>query len=254
MARSSDIIWQGTSEGLEQTLAIGAAVGRLAEAGDVIALNGELGAGKTQFVRGLADGLGIGRDRVSSPTFVMSQEYDAAEPGGLRLVHIDAYRLDGELDAETIGFDGVDDLGCDALVAVEWAQRVGDALGANVLAVSIEHGESDSRSISMAGGGRWAERSEALVKALDALDALGKPGTLEGTMERGLDSPDEDDSQQAELLKSTPCPICGKGATPAAESFPFCSPRCRQVDLGRWLNESYVISRPIEQSDLEQDD
>lgn len=48
------------------------------------------------------------------------------------------------------------------------------------------------------------------------------------------------------------CPICGKPVAAESEAFPFCTPRCRQIDLGRWLTGDYVISRPIEQSDLEE--
>lgn len=161
-------MWEGHSGELETTLAIGAAVARLARAGDVIALNGELGAGKTQFVRGLADGLGIGRQSVSSPTFVLAQEYDAATPGGLRLVHIDAYRLDGDLDAESIGLDGGEDLGEGAVVAVEWAERLGDVLGNDRLVVAIEHEEADTRRIAVSALGSWAQRESLLIEALNA--------------------------------------------------------------------------------------
>ena len=52
--------------------------------------------------------------------------------------------------------------------------------------------------------------------------------------------------------KQRPCPTCGQSVTPDAGTFPFCSPRCRQIDLGKWLKEEYTISRPIEQSDLEE--
>lgn len=161
-------IWSGQSSSLEQTLAIGAAVARLAQAGDVIALNGELGAGKTQFVRGLADGLGIGRQSVSSPTFVLAQEYDAATPGGLRLVHIDAYRLDGDLDAESIGLDGGEDIGQGAVVAVEWVERLGDVLGKNRLGVTIEHEDENTRRIVIFTQGSWTQREASLIDALNA--------------------------------------------------------------------------------------
>lgn len=160
--------WEGRSDALETTLAIGAAVARLARAGDVIALNGELGAGKTQFVRGLADGLGIGRRAVSSPTFVLSQEYDAAMPGGLRLVHIDAYRLDGDLDAESIGLDGGVDMRQGAVVAVEWAERLGDVLGDDRLLVTIEHEDADTRRMTMSTQGSWIARETLLIDALNA--------------------------------------------------------------------------------------
>lgn len=53
--------------------------------------------------------------------------------------------------------------------------------------------------------------------------------------------------------ETTPCPICGTPAKPQDETYPFCSKRCRKIDLGRWLDERYVISRPIEQSDLDEE-
>lgn len=62
---------------------------------------------------------------------------------------------------------------------------------------------------------------------------------------------DTEKNQGSEQAKHK-CPTCGKRVTAEAKSFPFCSPRCRQIDLGRWLKEEYVISRPIEQSDLEE--
>lgn len=70
------------------------------------------------------------------------------------------------------------------------------------------------------------------------------------------------DAEAAEASKSmskpapkpTPCPICSKDALSTDASYPFCSQRCRNVDLGRWLDGAYLISRPIEQDDLEQDD
>lgn len=227
----SGSIWHGRSKSLDETLAIGAAIARLASAGDVIALSGELGAGKTQFVRGMADGLSIGRMAVSSPTFVLSQEYDAAEEGGLRLVHIDAYRLEGALDGESIGLDGGDDLRKDAVVAIEWADRLPELIGDDCLQVEIEHEGEDSRILAITPRGNWVNRSDVMA---DSLKAFESPISV-----------DE---------KSTPCPICEKDAMPSAQNYPFCSGRCRNVDLGRWLNGSYVISRPIEQADLEQDD
>lgn len=62
----------------------------------------------------------------------------------------------------------------------------------------------------------------------------------------------ENDSRTTEPT-STPCPICKQPSDPDSDSHPFCSPRCRQIDLGRWLDGRYVISRPIEQTDLDED-
>ena len=100
----------------EETSAAGAHLARRLGAGDVVLLYGDLGAGKTAFVRGLAEGLGADAAEVSSPTFTLIQEY----PGRLTLFHVDLYRLEER---------EVDDLGLEELilgggvVAIEWADR-----------------------------------------------------------------------------------------------------------------------------------
>lgn len=60
------------------------------------------------------------------------------------------------------------------------------------------------------------------------------------------------DKSQSQTHKHRPCPICGNNVSPDVQTFPFCTPRCRQIDLGKWLKEEYTISRPIERSDLEE--
>ncbi len=104
--------------GEEETAAAGERLALLVQRGDVVLLYGELGAGKTAFVRGLARGLGIAPEDVTSPTFTLVQEYRG---GRLPLIHVDLYRLDrAELDE--IGLDP--DLANQGVVAVEWAERL----------------------------------------------------------------------------------------------------------------------------------
>lgn len=126
--------------GVAATLRLGRAIGRLARAGDVIALYGELGAGKTVLTKGIAAGAGFRQSRnVTSPSFVLINEY----PGRLTIYHVDAYRLKGLCSAASP--DPACDLGWDELFygdgicIVEWADRVADILPAERLDIVMEH-------------------------------------------------------------------------------------------------------------------
>ena len=103
--------------------------GALDAAGLVIGLIGPLGAGKTAFVKGLAEGLGLDPAQVASPTFVIACEY--ATPGGLRLAHVDCLRVESEAELEAAGF--LDLLVPGVVLAVEWSDRFPDALPADRL-------------------------------------------------------------------------------------------------------------------------
>ena len=136
-------------------------------AGLVIALDGALGAGKTVFVKGLAEGLGIPADQVSSPTFVIAQQYQGAHG---RLNHIDLYRLDDERELDDFGFDEL--LDPPQVAAVEWASRFPGALPNEGLDVSLARpdarvdGVTGERRVSARARGaraaaileRWVER------------------------------------------------------------------------------------------------
>ena len=100
----------------EETTAVGRTFAANLNPGDVLLIEGPLGAGKTAFVRGLADGLGAAPEAVSSPTFTLIQEYDG---GRLRLFHADLYRLTGP-EAEDLGLPETGDGG---VLAVEWPDR-----------------------------------------------------------------------------------------------------------------------------------
>jgi len=159
------------SHSIEHTMAIAAAVARSARPGDLIGLVGELGAGKTQFVRGLAVGLGISPRRVSSPTFVFLQEYpvDEGNPDALVLTHIDAYRLADPNGLQTIGWDGDGrELRRGAVLAVEWADRIEDALGADWLKVTLQHTDN-GRTLTFSPHGTWRDRMTLVRRHLDEL-------------------------------------------------------------------------------------
>ncbi|MFA9478396.1 tRNA (adenosine(37)-N6)-threonylcarbamoyltransferase complex ATPase subunit type 1 TsaE [Phycisphaerales bacterium AB-hyl4] len=172
---------QVESQTLEQTLAVGTIVARRAVAGDIVGLSGELGAGKTQFVRGMAEGMGLDPRVVSSPTFVLVHEYEreAADvpPDALVLVHIDAYRLAGDDAAaglESIGW--ADELFEQAVVAVEWADVLGEHLGDDWLAVRLEHSDP-GRLITLSAHGRWLPRIELLQADLIRAGLCPQPVT-----------------------------------------------------------------------------
>lgn len=121
------------SDSVERTEQIAAALASRLGGGECIALEGDLGAGKTQFVRGLVKGLG-GKGRiVSSPTYVLLNVYDTPR---LRVFHLDAYRVSGAEDFEGIGFEELLDQG--GVVVVEWASRVAELLPSECIRVRID--------------------------------------------------------------------------------------------------------------------
>ena len=132
------------SDSVEQTEAVAAEVARSLAAGECVALYGDLGAGKTQFVRGLVRGLGGDPRAVSSPTFVLLNVY----PGGrLTVYHLDAYRVGGADDFEAIGFSELLEQG--GVVVVEWAERVSSLLPADRIDITIEHIGDERRRLTI---------------------------------------------------------------------------------------------------------
>jgi tRNA threonylcarbamoyladenosine biosynthesis protein TsaE len=109
--------------------------------GEVVLLTGELGAGKTAFVRGLARGLGADADEVASPTFVLLTAY----PGRLTLHHADLYRLRGDGDESELGLEELP--GPQGVLAVEWAERLRDPPWRSALRVRLSHAGEDARLI-----------------------------------------------------------------------------------------------------------
>ena len=134
------MIHRSSSE--DETRAIAAALSATLAPGAVLLLSGDLGAGKTAFVRGLAEGLGIDAGEVTSPTFTLVHEYR----GGRRpLVHVDLYRLDrAELDE--IGLD--QDLAARGVTAVEWAERLSRRIP-DAVSVTITDQGGDRRAIAI---------------------------------------------------------------------------------------------------------
>ncbi|HUX01510.1 MAG: tRNA (adenosine(37)-N6)-threonylcarbamoyltransferase complex ATPase subunit type 1 TsaE [Phycisphaerae bacterium] len=128
----------------EETVALGRRIGRAAEAGDCLALVGELGSGKTHFAKGLAEGLGAAAAReVTSPSFVLCREY---RDGRLPFYHLDAYRLSGARDLEGIGAEEM--LEGDGLAALEWADRAPQILPKDHLQIRFEVTGEQSRRLT----------------------------------------------------------------------------------------------------------
>lgn len=133
------------SDSPADTEALGERLAKRLRPGDVVAFTGTLGMGKTAFTRGLARGLGC-RARVTSPTFTIVNEYD----GDVPLFHFDMYRLGSADELYDIGWDDYLDRG--GVCAVEWSERVADALPEGTITVDIARGETDaSRVITVTG-------------------------------------------------------------------------------------------------------
>jgi len=140
----------------EETAALGKRIGAACAPGTLLALVGDLGAGKTRFVKGLAAGLGIAEDLVTSPTFVLMNLH----PGRLRLAHLDLYRLDA-VDLPSLGFYDVRE---DGVVVVEWADKVDEQLLGDHIRIEFAlTGETSRRLMIQARG----ERSAKFLRALN---------------------------------------------------------------------------------------
>ncbi len=136
----------------EQTRRIGMRLGGILEPGDLICLQGELGAGKTTLVQGLAQGWGS-LDPVSSPTFVLVNEY--RRPDGNRLFHMDAYRLESSAEAAELDIDWM--LSEGALV-VEWPERVSGVLPDQALTITLEPVAEEQRQMRFYAQGARSDR------------------------------------------------------------------------------------------------
>jgi tRNA threonylcarbamoyladenosine biosynthesis protein TsaE len=135
---------QVETHNIAETLGFGARLALELQRGDVIALSGELGAGKTALVKGIARGLGITAE-VTSPTFTLIHEY---ADGRLPLYHIDLYRLDGVPQALAIGIE--DYLDGQGVTVIEWAERITSLLPPHTTRIRIESLAENTRRIEVA--------------------------------------------------------------------------------------------------------
>ena len=145
----------------EQTRRVGMRLGGALQTGDVICLQGDLGAGKTTFVQGIANGWGS-MDSVSSPTFILVNEYRRVDQS--QLFHMDAYRLDSTPAAEELDLDSM--LAEGALI-IEWPERMDGLVPAERLWVKLEHVDDEEREMKFkANGKRYDELLEVIRHAV----------------------------------------------------------------------------------------
>ena len=148
----------------EETIALGEALGRVLEPGDVLVLTGDLGAGKTQLTKGIAAGMGV-QDDVTSPTFNILMVYEGAK---MPLYHFDLYRLEDPDQLEDTGL--YDLLGADGPCVIEWGEQFSDEIGPERLDVYLSRldaevaaGEEPPREVRLVPQG---QRAQAIVAAL----------------------------------------------------------------------------------------
>ncbi|MGI9608885.1 MAG: tRNA (adenosine(37)-N6)-threonylcarbamoyltransferase complex ATPase subunit type 1 TsaE [Acidimicrobiia bacterium] len=132
------------------TMAVGRRLAGLLWAGDVVLIDGELGVGKTTFVAGLAEGLGVD-EPITSPTFILMRTY----PGLLPLTHADVYRLDTLAEIEDLELT---EASVDGVLAVEWGTAIEQWMPADHLVVRLRLGDDETRQIELLPYGNWTKR------------------------------------------------------------------------------------------------
>lgn len=276
-----------------ETLAVGRALGALLAPGDVVAIDGPLGAGKTRLVRGIALGLGLPGSVVSSPTYVMVNEYTLPdgpepvptnEPRPRRMFHVDAYRLSGPDDLDSLGWDRVVNPAAEAVVAIEWAERIAGPASEGGTAVLLDRSghslredgaepalckvrmepvapepgetipaaDTDEHSapqpgirlISVEIPAAWAAQARAE-------GARGEAWRDWRRLTRVLATGDQAPPAASTALPRgwARCPTTGRPVPPDAPTFPFADSRARMADLGRWMTGAYTISREVRPED-----
>ena len=128
----------------EETYALGATLGRGLERSVLIVLEGDLGLGKTVLTRGIAEGLGVPPEDVSSPSYTLIQEYSG---GRLPMFHVDLYRIESVEEIETLGLDEI--LSSDGVIVVEWGERLPAAHRQTAITVRFHDVGEDSRRIEI---------------------------------------------------------------------------------------------------------
>lgn len=131
----------------QETLLIAAQFARHLKAGDIVFLKGDLGAGKTTFTKGLAQGLGVSVNAVNSPTFILMNYYE----GKLPIYHFDFYRLTQDKELKTVEMDEY--FYGDGVTVIEWPERLGELAPKEFLQVTLEHKAQDQRAMTFSSAG-----------------------------------------------------------------------------------------------------
>ncbi len=156
----------------EQTWRVGEMLGARLDAGDTVCLYGDLGAGKTSFSYGIALGLNVEANYITSPTFTFVNEYKGRVP----LYHIDLYRIQDPEELENIGFEEY--IETDGVTVIEWAERAEDKLPEECLSVYLSYVDEHSREIGfLAEGERYEKILDDLKQTLEAQTSEGTPGS-----------------------------------------------------------------------------
>jgi len=160
------------TESAGETLALGERLGGLLRPGDVVALYGELGSGKTVLTKGIARGLGVEAD-VHSPTFTLIHEH----AGPIPLFHVDLYRIEGEAEVESIGVEEYIEAG--GVTVIEWAEKMRSVLPAERLDIALRvTGDTRRELVFETDSARMKAVVQELIVILSAAKNLGRDSSL----------------------------------------------------------------------------
>ncbi len=219
---------------LGATNALARSLARVLRPGDVVTLDGDLGAGKTTLVRALARALNVPDGAVSSPTFVVINQYsippargqDALPLAGGQLIHVDAYRVHEAPELENAGWDHLFDMHAHPIGAaaaiIEWPSRIEDAIAHDACQIALEATGQDSRRAAIAMPKAWIEGPNARDAARRMMDSA-----------------------------PTRCRITGDWVEATRPSYPFATDQARLADLHKWFSGERTISRDIRPEDDE---